>query len=154
MKYFSKLLSMLLVGAMLFTVGCTDYDEDIKNLKQEVNDIVETLYNDEINPLKADLADTKANLEQLKQDLEDALAALETKHDEDIEALKTLLESKIAEANQKILDLEGALADEVAAREAAITALTNQLNEAKTELQGKIDAEATARANGDQELAE
>lgn len=153
MKYFSKLLSMLLVGAMLFTVGCTDYDEDIKNLKQEVNDIVETLYNDEINPLKADLADTKANLEQLKQDLEDALAALETKHDEDIEALKTLLESKIAEANQKILDLEGALADEVAAREAAITALTNQLNEAKTELQGKIDAEAAARANGDQALA-
>lgn len=153
MKYFSKLLSMLLVGAMLFTVGCTDYDEDIKNLEQKVDDIVETLYNDEINPLKADLADTKANLEQLKQDLEDALAALETKHDEDIEALKTLLESKIAEANQKILNLEGALADEVAAREAAITALTNQLNEAKTELQGKIDAEAAARANGDQALA-
>lgn len=153
MKYFSKLLSMLLVGAMLFTVGCTDYDEDIKNLKQEVNDIVETLYNDEINPLKADLADTKANLEQLKQDLEDALAALETKHDEDIAEVKALLESKIAEANQKILNLEGALADEVAAREAAITALTNQLNEAKTELQGKIDAEAAARANGDQALA-
>lgn len=153
MKYFSKLLSMLLVGAMLFTVGCTDYDEDIKNLEQKVDDIVETLYNDEINPLKADLADTKANLEQLKQDLEEALAALETKHDEDIEALKTLLESKIAEANQKILNLEGALADEVAAREAAITALTNQLNEAKTELQGKIDAEAAARANGDQALA-
>ena len=153
MKYFSKLLSMLLVGAMLFTVGCTDYDEDIKNLKQEVNDIVETLYNDEINPLKADLADTKANLEQLKQDLEDALAALETKHDEDIAAVKALLESKIAEANQKILNLEGALADEVAAREAAITALTNQLNEAKTDLQGKIDAEAAARANGDQALA-
>lgn len=153
MKYFSKLLSMLLVGAMLFTVGCTDYDEDIKHLEEKVDDIVETLYNDEINPLKADLADTKANLEQLKQDLEDALAALETKHDEDIEALKTLLESKIAEANQKILNLEGALADEVAAREAAITALTNQLNEAKTELQGKIDAEAAARANGDQALA-
>lgn len=154
MKYFSKLLSMLLVGAMLFTVGCTDYDEDIKHLEEKVDDIVETLYNDEINPLKADLADTKANLEQLKQDLEDALAALETKHDEDIEALKTLLESKIAEANQKILNLEGALADEVAAREAAITALTNQLNEAKTDLQGKIDAEATARANGDKALAD
>ena len=154
MKYFSKLLSMLLVGAMLFTVGCTDYDEDIKNLKQEVNDIVETLYNDEINPLKADLADTKANLEQLKQDLEDALAALEAEHDKDIEALKADLESKIAEANQKILDLEGALADEVAAREAAITALTKQLNDAKTELQGKIDAEATARANGDKALAD
>ena len=153
MKYFSKLLSMLLVGAMLFTVGCTDYDEDIKHLEEKVDDIVETLYNDEINPLKADLAETKDNLEQLKQDLEDALAALETKHDEDIEALKTLLESKIAEANQKILNLEGALADEVAAREAAITALTNQLNEAKTELQGKIDAEAAARANGDQALA-
>ena len=153
MKYFSKLLSMLLVGAMLFTVGCTDYDEDIKNLEQKVDDIVETLYNDEINPLKADLADTKANLEQLKQDLEDALAALETKHDEDIAEIKALLESKIAEANQKILNLEGALADEVAAREAAITALTNQLNEAKTELQGKIDAEAAARANGDQALA-
>ena len=153
MKYFSKLLSMLLVGAMLFTVGCTDYDEDIKNLKEEVNDIVETLYNDEINPLKADLADTKANLEQLKQDLEEALAALETKHDEDIAEIKALLESKIAEANQKILNLEGALADEVAAREAAITALTNQLNEAKTDLQGKIDAEAAARANGDQALA-
>lgn len=153
MKYFSKLLSMLLVGAMLFTVGCTDYDEDIKNLEQKVDDIVETLYNDEINPLKADLADTKANLEQLKQDLEDALAALETKHDEDIAEIKALLESKIAEANQKILNLEGALADEVAAREAAITTLTNQLNEAKTELQGKIDAEASARANGDQALA-
>lgn len=153
MKYFSKLLSMLLVGAMLFTVGCTDYDEDIKNLEEKVDDIVETLYNDEINPLKADLADTKANLEQLKQDLEEALAALETKHDEDIAEIKALLESKIAEANQKILNLEEALADEVAAREAAITALTNQLNEAKTELQGKIDAEAAARANGDQALA-
>ena len=153
MKYFSKLLSMLLVGAMLFTVGCTDYDEDIKHLEEKVDDIVETLYNDEINPLKADLADTKANLEQLKQDLEDALAALETKHDEDIAEIKALLESKIAEANQKILNLEGALADEVAAREEAITALTNQLNEAKTDLQGKIDAEAAARAKGDQDLA-
>lgn len=154
MKYFSKLLSMLLVGAMLFTVGCTDYDEDIKNLEEKVDDIVETLYNDEINPLKADLADTKANLEQLKQDLEEALAALETKHDKDIEDLKKDLEDQIAEANQKILDLEGALADEVAAREEAITALTKQLNDAKTELQTLINEEATARANGDKALAD
>jgi hypothetical protein len=63
MKYLSKLMSMLLIGGMLFTIGCTDYDSDIKNLQDRVDEVENELQkemDDRINALDADLSDVNA----------------------------------------------------------------------------------------------
>lgn len=147
MKYLSKLLSMLLVGVMLFA-GCTDYDEDIKNLNNKIDNVQQELVEGHIAPLKADLETTKANLEAAKTQLNTALGALQTKHDQDIAALKANLEGQIAtavnNANAAITALEGKLTAEVSAREAAIAALTSELNKAKTDLEAAYKAADTA----------
>ena len=147
MKYLSKLLSMLLVGVLLFA-GCTDYDEDIKNLNNKIDKVQQELVEGHIAPLRADLETTKTSLETAKKQLNDALGALQTKHDQDIAALKTNLEKQIADAvsnaNAAITALEGKLTAEVAAREAAITALTGELNKAKADLEAAYKAADTA----------
>lgn len=67
MKYLSKFMSMLLVGAMLYSTGCANYDEDINGLKQEIED-VKTELNGKVDPLAADL-------EAVQKALEDAIEA-------------------------------------------------------------------------------
>ena len=104
MKYLSKLLSMLLVGVLLFA-GCTDYDEDIKNLNNKIDKVQQELVEGHIAPLRADLETTKTSLETAKKQLNDALGALQTKHDQDIAALKTNLEKQIADAVYKKLNI-------------------------------------------------
>lgn len=147
MKYLSKLLSMLLVGVLLFA-GCTDYDEDIKNLNNKIDKVQQELVEGHIAPLRADLETTKTSLETAKKQLNDALGALQTKHDQDIAALKTNLEKQIADAvsnaNAAITALESKLTAEVAAREAAIAALTGELNKAKADLEAAYKAADTA----------
>ena len=94
MKYFSKLLSMFLLGAMLLPVGCTDYDEDI----QAVNDRIDNLLSGEIEPLKADLA---AAVNDLEDAIESAVATINATHKADVEALRAAdaeLDGKIAAA--------------------------------------------------------
>lgn len=142
MKYLSKLLSMLLVGAMLYSTGCTDYDTDIKNLENKVDQIQKELQEGQINPLKADLAQTKEDLAKAQE----AINALTTKHNEDIEALKAVdsqLDGKIKAANDAILALEGTLEQEVAALEAEIDALETAIAQAKQEAK---DADAALKA--------
>ena len=88
MKYLSKLLSMLLVGAMLYSTGCTDYGTDIENLENKVNQIEQDLkadYDGKINTLSGNLSDTKAELEAL---IESEIAKLAAEHDADIKALE------------------------------------------------------------------
>ena len=129
MKYLSKLMSMLLIGGMLYSTGCTDYASDIEDLNQKVDDLEKELVEGQINPLKADLAKAKEDLEAALKAAEERLA---TAHKEDIDALKQVdsnLDAKIGEANAAILELEGALATEVEALEAEIQ-----------KLQGEIDA--------------
>lgn len=129
MKYLSKFLSLFLVGAMLYATGCTDYDQDIKDLNNKVDELEQTLQG-QIDPLKTDLEAVQTALEQAIKDGE----ALKAKHEEDVKALQDAdakaqeaidaalkaieegdaeLDKKIAdavkaieEANKKIADLE------------------------------------------------
>ena len=39
MKYFSKLLSMLLVGVVLVSTACTDYADDIANTNERLEEV-------------------------------------------------------------------------------------------------------------------
>ena len=128
MKYLSKLMSMLLIGGMLYSTGCTDYASDIEDLNQKVDDLEKELVEGQINPLKADLAKAKEDLEAALKAAEERLA---TAHKEDIDALKQVdsnLDAKIGEANAAILELEGALATEVAALEAEIEKLQGEID--------------------------
>lgn len=133
---------MLLVGAMLYSTGCTDYGKDIENLENKVDEIQKELQEGQINPLKADLAQTKEDLAKAQE----AINALTTKHNEDIEALKAVdsqLDGKIKAANDAILALEGTLEQEVAALEAEIDALETAIAQAKQEAK---DADAALKA--------
>lgn len=154
MKYLSKLLSMLLVGAMLYSTGCTDYETDIKNLEDKVDKIEQDLktdYDGKINSLSANLTETKEALEAL---IESEIAALTAEHDADIKALEDAykkadsaleqsLQGKIDAANAAILALQGELDEEVAALETEIAALETALAQAKKEAQ---DADAALKA--------
>ncbi len=139
MKYLSKLLSVLLMGVMLYSTGCADYDEDIKTLQNQMNQLV----SGEIQPLKADLAKVKSDLEAA---IAAAQAELKNIHDVDIANLKAAdeaLDAKIGVANDKILDLEEALNEEVEALEADIAALNTAIEAAK---QAAKDADAALKA--------
>lgn len=143
MKYFSKLLSMFLVGMVLVSVGCTDYDEQIRDLHNKIDqnqtDITEKV-DAEINALEADLAQVKADLEAALEAMKNELS---TKHKEDVDALKAVdaeLDGKIAAANDAIKALEGELAKEVSRLEGEIDTLEAALEAAKKELADAIKA--------------
>lgn len=130
MKVFSKLLSIFLVGMLLVQVGCTDYDEDIR----KVNDRIDELVSDQIDPLKADLEATKAALEG-------AIAAANAEianNKAAIDALKKVDEehtAAIAAANK-------AIADAVTKFEASLSALETAHDADIATLNAKIAEEA------------
>ena len=95
MKYLSKLLSVLLMGVMLYSTGCADYDEDIKS----INNRIDQLVSGEIQPLKADLAKVKSDLEAA---IAAAQAELKNIHDVDIANLKAADEALAEDANAHI----------------------------------------------------
>lgn len=156
MKYLSKLLSMLLVGVLLFA-GCTDYDEDIKNLNNKIDKVQSSLMDDHISPLKSDLEKAKTDLAAL---VETAKAELAAAHKADVDALKTkdtelnglitAANTAIAAANQRISDLEGQLAaaktelnnaiaaGDAATLEAAQKDAASKVAALKSELEGAI----------------
>ena len=143
MKYFSKLLSMFLVGMVLVSVGCTDYDEQIRDLHNKIDEN-QTNMTDKVD---AEISALETRLDQVKADLEAALEAmkneLSTKHKEDVDALKAIdaeLDGKITEANKSILALEGELAKEVSRLEGEIDTLEAALEAAKKELAAAIKA--------------
>lgn len=112
MKYLSKLLSMLLVGAMLYSTGCTDYDQEIKDINNRLDELVQN----EIDPLKVNLDNVKTELQAAIADVEDAIED----HAEDLAAL----ESAVADAEEAIEDLEaadGELLTKINAANAAIS---------------------------------
>lgn len=156
MKYLSKLLSMLLVGVLLFA-GCTDYDEDIKNLNNKIDKVQSSLMDDHISPLKSDLEKAKTDLAAL---VETAKAELAAAHKADVDALKAkdtelngliaAANTAIAAANQRISDLEGQLAaaktelnnaiaaGDAATLEAAQKDAASKVAALKSELEGAI----------------
>lgn len=121
MKYFSKFLSLFLVGAMLYATGCTDYDQDIKDLNNKVDELEQTLQG-QIDPLKADLEAVQTALKAAIADGE----ALKAQHEEDVKALQDA-DAKAQKAIEEALkameagdaELDKKIADAVAAIEAA-----------------------------------
>lgn len=130
MKYFSKLLSMLLIGSMLCTVGCKKYDDDIKSLNNRV-DKIEGSLNDQISPMKTDLAAVKTQLEELVSDTESLtathksdLATLTNANEELGKRIKALEDADYA---QQILDAIADFNDAVDALETIDEAFRGQL---------------------------
>ena len=131
-KNFFNITKAFLLGLALVAVGCSDYDEDIKDLNNRI-DAVTSQITGEIDLTKVDLDNTKKDLNVAKE----ALAALQVKHDADIAALKAsdeTLKSSIAEANAAIVALKGDLT-------AAESALNNKVDGVQAELDAKINAE-------------
>ena len=118
MKYLSKFLSLFLIGAMLYATGCTDYDQDIKDLNNKVDELEQTLQG-QIDPLKTDLEAVQTALEQAIKDGE----ALKAQHEEDVKALQEA-DAKAQEAIQKALE----------AMEAGDTELDKKIADLKIEL--------------------
>ena len=99
MKYLSKLMSMLLIGSMLWTVGCAKYDDEISDLNNKIENL-ESMMNDQIKPMETDLEAIKTQLTQLTKDTESLTAS----HKSDLEALKKANE----ELAKRVKDLEDA----------------------------------------------
>ena len=156
MKYFSKLLSMLLIGAMLVVTSCTDYDEDIKNLNNKVDDLKQELVEGQINPLKADLAATKTALEAAIADANKKVA----ENKEAIEALEEVdkaHEAAIAEANAAIAaavaTLEGQLAELESNHDADSEAVNAKIAAEVTKVNEAITAAVTRIAENEKDIA-
>ena len=81
---FSNLAKLFLAGVCFVAVGCTDYGQDIENLRGEMNDRFEELESNTIDPLKADLEKTKETLAEAQK----AIADHATQHAADIAALQ------------------------------------------------------------------
>ena len=135
-KFFSSLLVGLLVTTGLFT-SCKDYDDDIKNLQQQIDQ----------KSLKTDLESLKSSLEARLATLESTLntkeAALKAEiakkaNQTDLDALTTVVNGK---ANQSALDAE------IAARVKAVEDLTAEIAGIKTKL---ATIEATLGTKADQ----
>lgn len=152
MKYFTKLLSMLLVGVMLSVTSCTDYDQDIKDLNNKVDALEKELVEGQINPLKADLAATKAALESAIADANAKIA----ENQEAIEALKEVDKqhsAAIADAQEAIADAIEAIGDLEDKHDSDIEAVNAKIakaNEAINKANEAIDA-AVARISDNEE---
>lgn len=150
MKYLSKFLSLFLVGAMLYATGCTDYDQDIKDLNNKVDALEEELVKGKIDPLAADLDALKGALEKAieegnakiaeNKEAIDALKAMDKKHDA---AIKDA-EDAIAAAVVELEALKGQLAELEDKHDADIEAVRAELKEQIDAVNAKI-AEAVAR---------
>ena len=155
MKYLSKFLSMLLVGAMLYSTGCTDYDADIRDMQQQIDDIREG----EINPLKVDLQSLKQALEDAieagnakiaeNKAAIDALVATDAEHDEAIQEAK----DAIADAVVELEALKGQLAELEGKHDADIKAVYDEIAKQVAEVNAKI-ADAVARISANEEAIE
>ena len=151
-KYLFNFTKALLMGVAFAVVGCTDYDEDIKN----VNDRIDQVIAGQIDPLKLDL-------EKAVADLTAAQAALETEikaaHKEDVDALTAAdakLQAAVDEANAAIIALKDELNNKINGVEADLTEKINaaeeKIAEANTAIE-ELQADVEALNKKDEELA-
>lgn len=140
--------ALLLAGTMLVTTGCTDYDDDIRDVNKRLDDLTtETMANfdtqsEALKSLKESLekaeADIKANAENLakeKKALEEALAALQKaseKADADLQ--------KLIETTQKNLEDAVKHAEDTYATKDALKNAEAALNEAIKSVKSDLDA--------------
>ena len=123
MKYLSKLLSMFLVGAMLYSTGCTDYETDINNLKQDVDQIKQEL-NGQIDALKADLGADITALEGAIEAANNAIAANQTAI-EGLKAADVAMDTRVKAAEEAIIKANA----DIAAANAAIAENADAIEE-------------------------
>ena len=166
MKYFSKLLSMLLVGAMLYSTGCTDYGEDISNLKQELEDVKQEVQG-QINVLDGDLDKVQEALQGAIDDANKAIAENKTaiadlqevadEHGEAIEAAEEAIANAITEFEAAIVKIE---TDHDADIEAVNTKIAEEAKKATDAINAAVELivanqnAITALEEKDEELAE
>lgn len=147
------------MGVMLYSTGCADYDEDITALSDKINQLI----SGEIQPLKADLAKVKTDLEAA---IAAAKAELKDVHEKDVKALQeadAALDAKLATANEKILALEGditalkaedkKLGDKLSALEGKMTEAEKAIDEANKAIDA-VEDRATKLEAADKAFAE
>ena len=147
------------MGVMLYSTGCADYDEDITALSDKIDQLI----SGEIQPLKADLAKVKTDLEAA---IAAAKAELKDVHEKDVKALQeadAALDAKLATANEKILALEGditalkaedkKLGDKLSALEGKMTEAEKAIDEANKAIDA-VEDRATKLEAADKEFAE
>lgn len=147
------------MGVMLYSTGCADYDEDITALSDKIDQLI----SGEIQPLKADLAKVKTDLEAA---IAAAKAELKDIHEKDVKALQeadAALDAKLATANEKILALEGditalkaedkKLGDKLSALEGKMTEAEKAIDEANKAIDA-VEDRATKLEAADKEFAE
>lgn len=156
MKYLSKLMSMLLIGGMLYSTGCTDYASDIEDLNQKVDDLEKELVEGQINPLKADLESVKKALEDAiaagnakiaeNKEAIDALKAVDAQHDAAIKEAKDAIAAAVVELEA----LKGQLAELEDKHDADIKAVYDEIAKQVAEVNAKI-ADAVERIAANEE---
>lgn len=147
------------MGVMLYSTGCADYDEDITALSDKIDQLI----SGEIQPLKADLAKVKTDLEAA---IAAAKAELKDVHEKDVKALQeadAALDAKLATANEKILALEGditalkaedkKLGDKLSALEGKMTEAEKAIDEANKAID-EVEKRADALEAADKAFAE
>lgn len=111
---FKKLLAVVLVGAMLSTVGCNDYDDDIDALNQRIDEIEGS----QIKTINDQIASMEGSIMTLQGAIDAVDAALET-----LEAKQKDLADVEAAQAQEIADLTAKLEEQKSNLEAQITAI-------------------------------
>lgn len=149
---FSKVTALLLAGTMLVTTGCTDYDDDIRDVNKRLNDLTtETMANfdtqsDALKSLKESLekaeADIKANAENLakeKKALEEALATLQKASEKADADLQKLIETTQKNLEDAVKHAEDTYATKDALKNAE-SALNDAIRGVKSDLDDAIEA--------------
>lgn len=149
-------MSMLLIGGMLYSTGCTDYASDIEDLNQKVDDLEKELVEGQINPLKADLESVKKALEDAiaagnakiaeNKEAIDALKAVDAQHDAAIKEAKDAIAAAVVELEA----LKGQLAELEDKHDADIKAVYDEIAKQVAEVNAKI-ADAVERIAANEE---
>ncbi|MEG2061067.1 MAG: hypothetical protein RRY33_04315, partial [Alistipes sp.] len=124
-EIFTKLFALFLVGGLLTTVGCKDYDDDIDALNKDVSDLKGEVV--KINDLDARIAAVKATADATDA----AFKAINFDQYVTDAELKTKLEQLVKEEHAHLTDV------------LAGYATSQQLADAKTALQNSINAKTT-----------
>lgn len=154
---FSNFVKLFLAGASLLAVGCTDYGQDIQNLRDDMNDRFDALQTETIDPLRADLTQVQKDLAAAQE----AIAAQQLKHDEDVKALQDAdeaLQKAIDAAAKKAADDLAALASELRGADAKLAEdlknLSDELNNSIAETNKKVAANEQAIADAVKKAAD
>lgn len=124
---FSNLAKLFLAGACFVTVGCNDYGQDIENL----NNRIDAIELNTIDPLKADLAAVKTDLAAAKEEIKGEIKTNKGLIDGLTSALATA-NAAIQQNSGSIEVISKTLTDalkDIEALKSADTAFASQLNE-------------------------